>query len=191
MRPTTPRKPSRNVVERTRIMNDDRRSNGRTRIAKAASLFFMGQTGERSRGVDLTDVTDGGAGIHTQGLAALPLTFELAFDNLRRKCRLVWRKGNFFGVAFEDHNKASHSETYLEADVGSAGPAVLALNDAPQLTYFDNADGWSECTSKVLDQRNERQDNLRFTVGVTIALTLPIFIGMGFYIATTAILRLG
>jgi hypothetical protein len=68
---------------------------------------------------------------------------------------------------------------------------MLALNDAPQLTYFDNADGWSECTSKVLDRRNERQDNLRFTVGVTIALTLPVFIGMGFYIATTAILRLG
>jgi len=172
-------------------MIDDRRSNGRTRIAKAASLFFRGQTGERSCDVNLTDITDGGAGIHTQGLAALPLIFELSFDNLRRKCRLAWRKGNFFGVAFEDHSKSAHDETSIDADVIIPGPALLALNDPPQLTYFDNADGWSEFTSKAPDQKNERQDNLRFTVGVAIALTLPVFIGIGFYVATTAILRAG
>ena len=169
---------------------DDRRSNGRKRIAKAASLFFRGQTGERSRGVNLTDITDGGAGIRTQDLAALPLTFELSFDNLRRKCRLVWRKGDFFGVAFEDHHsKPTHSEAHSQENVVIPGPALLALNDPPQRTYFDNADGSSEFTSKVPDRKNERQHNLRFTVGVAIALTLPVFIGIGFYIATTAILR--
>ena len=84
---------------------EDRRSNGRRGIAKAASLFFGGQTGVRSCDVSVTDITDGGAGIHTQGPAILPLTFELSFENLRRKCRLVWRKGNFFGVAFENQHR--------------------------------------------------------------------------------------
>jgi hypothetical protein len=170
---------------------DDRRTNGRTRIAKAASLFFSGQTGERSCYVNVTDITDGGAGIKTRGLAVLPLTFDLSFDNLRRKCRLVWRKGNFFGVAFEDHSTPAHSEANGGADIVIPGPALLAFNDPAQLTYFDNADGWSGYTSKVSDRKNPRQHNLRFTAGVAIALGLPVFIGMTLYVATTAILRAG
>ena len=119
---------------------DDRRSNGRTRITKAASLFFSGQTGARSCDVNITDVTDDGAGIRTQGLAILPLTFELSFENLRRKCRLVWRKGNFFGVTFENHCASTYSETDSESDFVIPRPALLASNDRPQLTYFDNVE---------------------------------------------------
>jgi hypothetical protein len=80
----------------------ERRSIGRTKIAKSALLFFIGQTGARSCGV--TDITNLGAGIRTQDLPALPLNFELSFDNFRtvRKCRLTWRDGDFVGVAFEN-----------------------------------------------------------------------------------------
>jgi hypothetical protein len=80
----------------------ERRSIGRTRIAKGASLFFSAQTGVHSCGV--TDITNVGAGIRTQDLPALPLNFELSFDNFRtvRKCRLIWRDGDFVGVAFEN-----------------------------------------------------------------------------------------
>ena len=170
---------------------DDRRTNARTGIAKAASLFFGGQTGERSCDVNVTDITDGGAGIKTQGLAVLPLTFDLFFDNLRRKCRLVWRKGNSFGVTFEDHSTPTHSEANGGADIVMPGPALLALNDPPQLSYFDSADGWSEYDLKVSDRKNSQQLSLRFTAGVAIALGLPVFIGMAIYIATTAILRAG
>jgi hypothetical protein len=113
----------------------------------------------------------------------------LSFDNLRRKCRLVWRKGNFFGVAFESPNTSTYIETEGEADFVIPGPALLALNDPPQLTYFDNADGWSEHTSKVMGRKSQRQANLRFTIGVAIALALPVLIGMSVYIATTAVLR--
>lgn len=176
------------MSERDTTMNE-RRSNGRTRIARAASLFFGGQTGERSVDVSVTDITNGGAGIRTQGLAVLPLTFELSFDNLRRKCRLVWRKGNFFGVAFESPDTSTDIETDSEVDFVIPGPALLALNDPPQLTYFDNADGWSEHTSKVMGRKSQRQANLRFTIGVAIALALPVLIGMSVYIATTAVLR--
>jgi hypothetical protein len=80
----------------------ERRSIGRTKIAKGALLFFNGQTGARSCGV--TDITNVGAGIRTQDLPVLPLGFELSFDNFRsiRKCRLIWREGDFVGVAFEN-----------------------------------------------------------------------------------------
>ena len=79
----------------------DRRSIGRTRIAKEALIFVKGQIGVQSCGV--TNTTNRGAGIRTQGLPVLPLNFELTFDNFHtvRKCRLIRREGDFIGVAFE------------------------------------------------------------------------------------------
>ena len=78
----------------------ERRSIGRTKIARTATLFFVGQTGVRSCVV--RDVTNVGAGIRIQDLPALPLNFELSFDNFRtaRKCQLIWRDGDSVGVAF-------------------------------------------------------------------------------------------
>lgn len=165
----------------------DRRSISRTRVAKGALLFFRGQTGVRSCGV--ADITNAGAGIRTQDLAVLPLTFELSFDNFRtaRKCRLIWRDGNFLGVAFENQNTRTGSETKVSEAI--TGPAFSTLNDPLQLTKLDNADGSSENTSEVLDRKIQRQADLRFTIGVAFALALPVLIGTGVYIATTAILR--
>jgi hypothetical protein len=50
------------------------------------------------------DVTNFGAGLRTQDIPILPLTFELSFDNFRtvRRCRLIWRDGDFLGVAFQN-----------------------------------------------------------------------------------------
>jgi hypothetical protein len=47
--------------------------------------------------------TNVGAGIRAQDLKILPLSFALSFDNFRtvRMCRLIWRQGDFLGVAFE------------------------------------------------------------------------------------------
>ena len=80
---------------------NDRRSIGRTKLAKDALLFFGEHTGVRSCGV--TDITNAGAGLRTQDLTAIPLYFELSFDKFRssRNCRLIWRDGDFLGVAFE------------------------------------------------------------------------------------------
>lgn len=166
---------------------DDRRAIGRTRVAKAALLFFGGQTGVRSCGV--TDVTNAGAGIHTESLAVLPLNFELSFDNFRtiRKCRLIWRDGNVLGVVFENQTTLTRSETKV-GEAGGVIPASPALNDPPQLTSLDNANGSSEHTSKVIDREITRQSDIRFTIGVAVALALPALIGMGVYVATTAIL---
>jgi hypothetical protein len=82
-------------------MMDDRRSIGRTKIGKEALLFFGAQTGVRPCAV--TDITNAGAGMRTQGLPAIPLNFELSFDKFRtsRNCRLIWRDGDLVGVAFK------------------------------------------------------------------------------------------
>jgi hypothetical protein len=36
-------------------------------------------------------------------ISILPLNFDLSFDGFRtiRRCRMVWREGNFLGAAFE------------------------------------------------------------------------------------------
>ena len=78
----------------------ERRSIGRTRIAKGALLYCAGQAGVRSCAV--SDITNVGAGIRIHDLPAVPVNFELSFDNFHtiRRCRLIWRDGDFVGVAF-------------------------------------------------------------------------------------------
>jgi hypothetical protein len=82
-------------------MMDDRRSIGRTKIGKDALLFFGAQTGVHP--CTVADITNTGACILTQDLAAIPLNFELSFDKFRtgRNCRLIWRDGDLVGVAFK------------------------------------------------------------------------------------------
>jgi hypothetical protein len=79
----------------------DRRQTGRTRIAKDGQIFVNSRIGVRSCSV--RDVTNSGAGIRTQDISILPLNFDLSFDKFRtiRRCRLIWREGDFIGVAFE------------------------------------------------------------------------------------------
>jgi PilZ domain len=80
----------------------ERRSIGRTKILKSALLFFDAQSGVFSCGVH--DITNRGARIRLQDLNDLPLNFELTFDNFctNRRCRVVWRQGDFVGVAFQN-----------------------------------------------------------------------------------------
>ena len=79
----------------------DRRSIGRTKISKGALIFFSEKTGVHS--CTVCDVTNLGAGIRTQDLKIVSLDFALSFDNFRtvRMCRLIWRQGDFLGVAFK------------------------------------------------------------------------------------------
>ena len=72
---------------------------GRTTIDRHALLFFAGQSGVH--GCCVRDVTNQGAGIRLNGLNIVPLDFDISFDNVRnvRRCRLIWRDGDFVGVA--------------------------------------------------------------------------------------------
>ena len=80
----------------------ERRSVGRTEISKGVLLFFSAQRGVF--GCEVCDVTNVGAMIRLNGLRILPPNFELSYDNFRsiRQCRLIWRRGDFVGVAFEN-----------------------------------------------------------------------------------------
>ena len=80
----------------------DRRSVGRTAISKGVLLFFSAQRGVFS--CEVCDVTNVGARIRLNGLRILPPNFELSCDNFRtvHKCRLIWRRGDFVGTAFEN-----------------------------------------------------------------------------------------
>jgi hypothetical protein len=81
-------------------MESERRSVARTTISKDALLFFDAQRGVLTCRVQ--DVTNSGAGIELHNLNLLPLNFELSFDNFHtvRECRVIWRQGDFVGVAF-------------------------------------------------------------------------------------------
>jgi hypothetical protein len=83
-------------------MEFERRYVARTTISKDARLFFDPQRGVlRCR---VQDVTNSGAGIELDTLNLLPLNFELSFDNFHtvRECRVIWRQGDFVGVAFQN-----------------------------------------------------------------------------------------
>jgi hypothetical protein len=79
----------------------ERRSVGRTKMLKGALLFFSEKTAVQS--CTVRDVTNVGAGIRAQNLQIMPLHVALSFDGFRtvRMCRLIWRQGDFLGVAFE------------------------------------------------------------------------------------------
>jgi hypothetical protein len=64
------------------------------------------------------DVTNLGAGIRFNGLDIVPLEFGISFDNFRtvRRCRLIWRDGDFVGVTFESW--APIAATHFPADEG-------------------------------------------------------------------------
>jgi hypothetical protein len=93
----------------------DRRSIGRTKSSKDALLFFSEKSGVHSCTVrDIAKLSDG---IRTeQDLKMVPLDFALSFDKFRtvRMCCLIWRQGDFLGVAFEAHQPAVRARGILD-----------------------------------------------------------------------------
>ena len=171
---------------------DDRRSVGRTKTSKAASIFFGRQTSEHSCDVEVTDLGNGGAGIYKSGKAILPLTFELSFDNLRRTCRMVWRRGNFFGVTFEDQGPPALGDSDVAGtDHVLDGPALSILADPPQLAGPGSDQTLAEFASEIVGRHDDGRSDIRFTIGVALALTLPVLISLGAYLATTVALKVG
>jgi hypothetical protein len=65
-------------------------------------MYFSGQDGVHACCV--RDVTNHGAGLRLNGLTILPAEFDISFDKFRatRRCRLIWRDGDFVGAAFEN-----------------------------------------------------------------------------------------
>jgi hypothetical protein len=141
--------------------------------------------------VEVTDLANNGAGIYMQGLAILPLPFELSLDNLRRRCRMVWRRGNFLGVTFE----GQASPALDPPEVGEAGFAIeeltfSLLSDPSQLACSDS-EAITEFAPTIGVPNNGGPSDIRFAVGVAVALAMPVLISVGAYIAMTVVLRTG
>ena len=79
----------------------ERRAVGRTTINRDVLMFFTGQ--DRVHACSVRDVTNHGAGLRLNGLNIVPSEFGISFDNFHtmRRCRLIWRDGDFVGAAFE------------------------------------------------------------------------------------------
>jgi hypothetical protein len=63
------------------------------------------------------DISHGGARLTIEGECNLPENFTLSFTargDVRRFCRLAWREGTTFGVAFTDVIGGSSLEEYAE-----------------------------------------------------------------------------
>jgi len=77
----------------------ERRAVGRTTINRDVLMFFNGNL----HACCVHDVTNQGAGLRLDCRNILPYEFSISFDNFRtmRHCRLIWRNGDFVGVAFE------------------------------------------------------------------------------------------
>lgn len=84
-----------------RVARTERRAFGRTTINRGVLIYFAGHEGVHA--CTVRDVTNHGAGIRITGLNVLPFEFEISFDNFRtmRRCRLIWRDGDFIGAAFQ------------------------------------------------------------------------------------------
>jgi hypothetical protein len=79
----------------------ERRAVARTKINRDVLMFFMGQ--DRVHPCCVRNVTNHGAGLRLDGVNIVPSEFGISFDNFRtmRRCRLIWRNGDFVGAAFE------------------------------------------------------------------------------------------
>jgi len=84
---------------RNRVSMMQRRRYVRTKVSKAAKIFFG-----HCEAIDcvVIDLSIGGAGIIAPNVAAIPDEFDLSFDSARtlRPCRTAWRSATAMGVAF-------------------------------------------------------------------------------------------
>jgi hypothetical protein len=79
----------------------ERRAVGRTTINRDVLMFFTGQ--DRVHECCVRNVTNRGASLRLNGVNIVPSEFGISFDKFRtmRRCRLIWRDGDFVGAAFE------------------------------------------------------------------------------------------
>ena len=89
------------LLDETTDDPNDRRAFVRAVIYRHALLSIPGQITARPCAV--RDMTVMGASIRLDGIALLPVEFEISFDEFRtlQPCQLVWRDGDFAGLLFQ------------------------------------------------------------------------------------------
>jgi hypothetical protein len=91
------------------------------------------------------------------------------------------RRSNWTPVIVSNRgNRTEGDKKVRQAHDAIAAPAFSALH----VTY----EGSLEDTTKVLDQKSQRRADLRFAIGIALALALPAVIGLGIYAAAESII---
>ena len=70
----------------------------RRRVLKSAQIVFNG--GHSTIDCVVRNVSDTGALVRIEGALNMPGEFDLIVDDVRRPCRVAWRKVTELGVAF-------------------------------------------------------------------------------------------
>ena len=80
---------------------NDRRAFVRVVIYRDALLSIPGHI--IAQPCSVRDLTVKGASVRLNGIALLPVEFEISFDGFRnlQPCRLIWRDGDFAGLLFQ------------------------------------------------------------------------------------------
>jgi len=92
----------------------------------------------------------------------------------------VQRRANWTPLIVSNRDDRTDGETNFDQADDSIGGG-LALH----LTYLY---GSSENMTNVLDREIQRRADVRFAIGVALALALPAFIGLGLYAAAESII---
>jgi hypothetical protein len=82
-------------------IGQERRAVERTALQRGALIIIPGLRGVFSCGV--RDLSGLGAGLRLNGIALLPTEIKISLNGVRHTfgCRLIWRDGDFAGVAFQ------------------------------------------------------------------------------------------
>ena len=78
----------------------DRRTSPRTAFGKPVVQIEVG--GREPIMACVVDISDGGACLLFATNMHVPDVFEIIFDNVKRRSRVMWRKESFVGVQFMD-----------------------------------------------------------------------------------------
>jgi hypothetical protein len=93
------------------------------------------------------------------------------------------RRSNWIPVIVSSNCDTEHETKISQADdfIGKLAFSEFHVTDVDDVL--------SEGTPKGLDPKTQRRADLRFAIGVAIALALPAFIGFGLYVAAGSIIR--
>lgn len=80
---------------------EDKRQSPRQRVLKSGKIEFVGSGGQIACAV--RNISKTGAAVDIGGYVIIPrsLTLTLEADRLARLCKVIWRKENRIGVAFQ------------------------------------------------------------------------------------------
>ncbi len=79
-------------------MEDDKRSDPRHKVLKAATISFGGG----AISCTVRNLSDSGASLEVASPVGIPDSVVLEFEGGGRRCRVIWRKEKRIGVRFTD-----------------------------------------------------------------------------------------